>query len=471
MIHETDSELPTAESRPKRRWSWVWLLPILAIISAVSLIYASVSQRGVPLFLTFQQGHGIKVGDALRYRGIEIGHVQSVQLTKDLTAVQLEVRLTSSAQGIAREGSRFWIVRPQIDVSGIYGLDTMIGANYVSVLPGQGDYQIHFTGLDTPPFLNEMEAGGLEIVLRTVGRGDLRHGAPVSYREVVIGSILNVDLAKDASAVEVRIYIEPRYANLIREDVRFWKAGGAQLQAGWLSGISWRLESLKSLLAGGVTLAIPPQPGKLVASGHRFELSETPETEWLAWTPYLAIQQPYAQTATERPQPLLASLRWEYAGYFNWWQTGERQGWVLPVAEGLLGPADLLTPVKEAQKDTTFLAIGEMELLLGEQAKEYAPGVVILPYSNDSYTPWPRTRQRAVSEPEDTLVVTSFTEAARFVTADHYQKEAEHWLVDLAFSADWHGACVVSASNGDLIGILLVEKEQTKVTLFTKLAE
>ena len=464
-------ELPTAESRPKRRWSWVWLIPILAIIGAGSLIYASISQRGTPLFLEFQQGHGIKIGDVLRYRGIEVGQVHKVQLTKDLTSVQIEIRLTSSAQAIAREGSRFWIVRPQIDVSGIYGLETMIGANYISVLPGQGDQQTHFVGLDTPPFLNEMEAGGLEIVLRTTGRGDLRHGAPVSYREVVIGSILNVDLAKDASAVEVRVYIEPNYANLIREDVHFWKAGGAELQAGWLSGISWRLESLKGLLAGGVTLAIPPQPGKPVEQGHRFELYDTPQTEWLEWTPHLAIHQPYAQTATERPQPVLVTLRWEYAGYLNWWREGTRQGWVLPVAEGLLGPADLLTPIAEASKDTTFLSLDGIELLLGEQAKEYAPGLMILPYSNDNYTPWPSNRQRAVSEPEDTLVVTSFSEAGRFVTADHFQKEADYWLVDLAFDADWHGACVVSASDGDLIGILSVGETQTKVALLPKVVE
>lgn len=460
-------ELPEALSRPKRRWSWIWLVPLLAVSGALSLIYASISQRGIPLFLQFQQGYGLKIGDTVRYRGVEIGQVHKIHLTVDLTAVQVEVRIDPTANAVAREDSRFWIVRPQIDISGAYGLDTMIGANYISVLPGQGAYQTHFKGLDVPPFLDEMEAGGLEIILRTPGRGNLRRGAPVSYREVIIGSILNVDLAKDASAVEVRVYIEPNYKNLIRENVYFWKVGSAELQAGWLSGISWRMDSLKNLLAGGVTMAVPPDPGKWVEREHRFELYDNPQPDWLEWTPHLAVHQPFAQTATERPQPLAVTLRWKYASYIYRWSTGERQGWVLPVAEGLLGAADLLTPPAGARPETTYLKIDDMELLLSTEAKVYAPDLVILPYNNKNYAPWPPDRQRTASKPEDTLITTRFAEAARSVTADHYQPtETGYWLVvDMPFDATWHGACVVAVNDGKLIGFLLVQENQSQIVL------
>ncbi len=461
------TELPEARISPRRRWSWVWVLPLFAVISAFSLIYASWNQRGVPIHLQFQQGHGLKAGDVLRYRGIEIGHVHQVRLTSDLKNVQVEVRLNSSAIAVAREGSRFWIVRPQLSLSGITGLETVVGAHYLTVLPGQGNYQTNFIGLDHPPLTETMEAGGLEIILRTNGRGDLRQGAPVTYRQVVIGTLLSVDLAKDASAVEVRAYIKPNYLALIREGTLFWKTSGAKLSAGWISGLSLEVESVESLMTGGVTIAIPPHAGQPVSSGQVFTLHDKSQPEWLEWVPYLPVNQPYAQMATERPRPLLATLTWKYRNYFKWWQSGQRQGWVLPMKNGLLGPSDLLKLPPDAQSNTTYLTVGEIKMLLGEQATDYVTGLAILPYQHD-YTTWPSHRQRFAEQPEDTLIVTDFNRAARFITADHYRViPPGDWQLDSTLSVDhqWHGACVVAAKDGALLGIVTVEDSQAKVIL------
>jgi len=462
-----EPKLPEAQVSVRRRWSWVWLLPLIAMIGAISLIYASWSQRGIPIYLQFQQGYGLKIGDALRYRGIEIGNVHQVQLTPDLKIVNVEVRLNSSAKEVAREGSRFWVVRPQLSLSGVSGLDTMVGAHYLTVLPGQGNDQTHFIGLDAPPLTETMEAGGLEVLLRTNGRGNLRQGAPITYRQVVVGTLLSVDLAKDASAVEVQAYIKPSYLALVREETRFWKTSGAKLSAGWISGLSLEVESVESLMAGGVTMAIPPNPGKPVNSVHTFTLYDESQPEWLEWIPYLPVNQPYAQTATERPRPLLATLTWKYSNYFKRWRSGQRQGWVLPIQNGLLGPADLLKPPADAKTDTVYLTLGEVEILLGDQTTDYITGLAILPYQH-SYAIWPANRQRFAEHPEDTLIVTDFNSAARFITADHYQiVQPGDWQLDSVLSSDnqWHGACVVAASDGTLLGLITVEEAQAKVVL------
>ncbi|OQW95258.1 MAG: hypothetical protein BWK79_03035 [Beggiatoa sp. IS2] len=455
------NELPEAHVRPRHRWSWMWLLPLFAAIGATSLLITSWNQRGILITLQFQQGHALRIDDAVRYRGIEIGKVHDVRLTDNLDAISVELRLQSSAREVARENSRFWIVRPQIDLTGASGLETVVGANYVSVLPGTGNYQTHFIGLDIPPFLETMEAGGVEITLTTPGRGNLRRGAPVTYRDVVIGTILDVDLAKDASAVEAKVYIKPNYASLVREDTRFWKTGGAKFNAGWLSGISWKVESVQNLIMGGITSALPPTPGKMVNSGQRFTLYEEPEPEWLQWTPHLAVNQLVTQ-ANERPHSLLATLRWQPRGFWRWGEK-QRQGWLLPVQSGLLGPADMLVPPTNAKAESSYLKTGELEILLGNQAKMYG-NLAIFPYLHD-YAPW--TRQRPVLTPEDTLIVTDFNEEARFITADHYQAKEGYWLLDaiLPIDSHWHGACAVAVSDGHLIGIVIVDGEQVKVVL------
>jgi paraquat-inducible protein B len=273
------SELPLAQVRPARRWSWWWLLPLLALAGAIWLTWSALSQRGTLIVVEFDDGHGIKAGDLLRYRGIEAGRVQQARFSADLGKIQVELRLHPSAVDLARAGSRYWIARPQLDWSGASGLETIVGANYLSVLPGDGAKQTRFTGLETPPLRDLVETGGLEIVLSSHSQGALQRGAAVSYRQAHIGVILSVELAADANAVEVRAYIKPAYAHLIRERVRFWKSGGARLDAGWLSGLSLRVDSMQAFLAGGISLAVPPQAGKPVEAGFRFALDIFPSIQ------------------------------------------------------------------------------------------------------------------------------------------------------------------------------------------------
>lgn len=456
------NELPQAHIQPRTSATWMWLLPFLAIIGAISLLIISWYQRGISITVQFQQGHALRIDDAVRYRGIEIGKVHDIRLTSDLKTIIVELRLQASAREVARDSSRFWIVRPQIDFSGASGLETVVGANYINVLPGNGNYRNHFIGSEIPPFLETMEAGGLEITLSTPGRGNLRRGAPVTYRDVVIGTILDVDLAKDASAVEAKVYIKPNYASLIREDTHFWKSGGAKFNAGWLSGISWKVESVQSLIMGGITVALPPTPGKTVPSGQRFTLYEEPESEWLQWTPHLPIN-PLVTQANERPHPVLVTLYWHPRQF---WHLGkkQRQGWLLPVASGLLGPADMLTPPAGAKDNSSYLEIGNLEILLGYQAKTIDNSrLAIFSYVHD-YAPW--TRYRQAQTPEDTLIISDFNEEAHFVTADHYQAKDGYWLLDATVPVenDWHGASVVAANDGNLIGIVIVD-DQAKVAL------
>ena len=51
-------------------------------------------------------------------------------LAKAPTRPQLLFRL-------ACEGSRFWIVRPQVSLSRVAGLETVVGARYIGALPGK----------------------------------------------------------------------------------------------------------------------------------------------------------------------------------------------------------------------------------------------------------------------------------------------------------------------------------------------
>lgn len=446
-----NDDLPQAHLVPRRRRSWVWLLPLLALAAALGLVRQSLEQQGLPLEIRFRHGHGLKPGDALRYRGIQVGRVRAVRLADGLDGIRVEAELDRSARDLAREGSRFWIARPQIGLEGVTGLDTVVGANYLGVLPGDGEPRRAFTGLEEPPLLELQEPGGLEIVLTAPGKGRLRPGAPVSYREVVIGSLVAVDLARDAAAVEARAYIRPRYRPLIREGLRFWKTGGARLEAG-LGGFSVAVDSVQGLLLGGVTLAIPPDPGALVEPGHRFPLAEHPDPDWLAWTPNLSLA---ADAPAVRPEPLAARLVWDYKNFAYLTREGRREGRALPVAGGFLGPADLLGVPDGALPGSVRLRVGALPLPPPANSRPRAPGLAWLP-AEHGYAPW--TRARRIDAPEDCLVIAGAGLPDRFLGAETFQAGDGLWPVRAAvlFDAPWHGAAVVAQRDGALVGLLLV---------------
>ncbi|MDX1654802.1 MAG: MlaD family protein, partial [Candidatus Competibacteraceae bacterium] len=415
---------PTARLRPRSRLSWLWLLPLLALLGAGWLVWSSLAQRGIPVEISFAQGHGLKAGDSLRYRGIQVGRVREVVLGTELSGIRVRLELDPSARELARTGSRFWIVRPRLDLSGVSGLETVVGANYLMVLPGQGTFTDHFVGLEDPPLLEILEPGGLRITLTTPRKGSLRPGAPVNYRQVTVGTILEVGLAKDASAVEAEVYIHPQYASLIRSNTRFWKTGGARVSAG-LTGLSLAVDSIQGLILGGVTLAIPPQPGQPVDDGHRFQVFDEPDDQWLEWVPRLSL---YGEGDRQRPQPLRAELSWEYRNLLYLTRDSNRRGWLLPVAGGLLGPRDMLLPPEEAEPESVHLTLQGPPGTLPLTARPWgrADELALLPLDH-GYESWEDFR--SPQEPEAALVVAGPEQAIRYVAIEHYRPVDGDWLL------------------------------------------
>ena len=455
----SEQPLPSAQLRPRRHWSYLWLLPILCVVIASWLVISALAQRGIPISVQFQQGHGIKPGDALRYRGITVGTVDDVLLADDLNSISVKLMLNPNAEDLARAGSHFWIVRPQLSLSHAAGLETVVGANYLSVLPGEGEAQRTFIGLNRPPPPEVMEPGGLEVVLTTAGRGSLQAGVPVSYRQVIIGTIVTVDLARDSSTVEAHLYIKPQYISLIRENTKFWQVSGTRFNLGF-TGVSLDVDSMRSLLLGGINLAIPPDPGKPVAAGHRFLLYDKPESDWLEWKPSLALDA--MDSNQERPQLLPAILRWEHKNLFQLTAEEERQAWVLPVAGGLLGPKDILTRPEDALPDSAQLSIAGDPIPFSEAVRTYSDGLVMLPYQHN-YPSW--SNMRHMTAPEDALVITDTATSARFIGLSRYRLQEPLWTIDpdLPFDARWHGAGVVAEQDGALIGLLLVTEDGVAV--------
>ena len=76
----------------------------------------------------------------------------------------------------------------------------------------------------------------------------------------------------------------------MRVGSRFWSASGLDVNFGLRKGVEISLESLRSLVVGGIAFATPEDPRNPPAKdGTIFVLHDKPEKEWLSWLPRIPI--------------------------------------------------------------------------------------------------------------------------------------------------------------------------------------
>lgn len=269
-----------AITRPKI--SAIWLVPILSAIIGGYFVFIRLQTIGPAITVTFQKGDGLQPGETtVRYRGVQVGTIRTVELTPDGQKVEVKARLGRSASQLAREGSLFWIVRPEVSAGGLRGLQTIVSGSYIEVQPGNGKAQTKFTGSDDAP-LAEPLLHGLELVLTSPHVATLNAGAPVYHRGLEVGSVETLALNDDATAVNIHVRIDRRYAGLVRENSVFWNAGGLDVTLK-LFGINVSAESVRALVVGGIAFATPSPPGPPAVSNTVFALHDKLDEKWLRW--------------------------------------------------------------------------------------------------------------------------------------------------------------------------------------------
>ena len=284
---------PVPEARIRRRhWglSVIWVVPLIAAIVAGYLVYDRMRQAGPTITIAFKDGGGVKPGQTeLRYRGVPIGNVQDIDLSPDQSHVLVRVGLRRSAASIAREGAVFWIVRPQVGPSSVTGLSTVLTGPYIEVIPGEGKARTSFMGVDHPsPTLNRH---GARFILATAHLKSVRNGTAIYYRNIEVGNVLDSKLNRDSTAAHVDVFIDQPYTRLVRIGSRFWTVSGVDVHVGLFKGIDISLESLRSLVLGGITFATPEGNAPPAPPGTTFALHEEPQKEWLTWMPKIALPQ------------------------------------------------------------------------------------------------------------------------------------------------------------------------------------
>lgn len=293
----SSEQIPKARIRRRRLFRLVWVVPVIALAVAAWLVWQHMRSIGPEVSIRFNDASGLRIGQTpINYRGVQVGEVIGIQLSEDRRQAVVKARLHKSAAALASEGAQFWIVRPQLGLSQVTGLNTVLSGPEIQVLPGRGEeMKNEFTGLENAPIA--LGAPGLRLILRAERPKGIRVNTPVNYRGVEVGMVHKVELAPNSASADIHIFIHSRYASLVRAGSAFWNTSGINATGGILKGIELEVESLRTLLTGAIEFATPGQNGPRVKPGTVFFLHDKPKDEWLNWSAKI----PLGGAAPEKP--------------------------------------------------------------------------------------------------------------------------------------------------------------------------
>ena len=277
----TDQEKPPPLAEPvvRRRRNWlpslIWLIPIVAALVGVALVARILIDRGPEVVLTFKTAEGLEAGKtAVKYKDVQIGTVQTIRLANDRSHVRVLVQLTKEAKSFTAVDTRFWVVRPRLDTSGISGLGTLLSGAYIGADAGTSEETAgEFTGLEVPPIVTR-DTSGRQYLLRARDVGSLDIGSPVYFRRIKVGQLAAYELDGDGRGVTLRVFVNAPYDRFVGANTRFWHASGLDVQLG-ANGVKLRTQSLATVLLGGIAFQAPDDVmGPVAQENTAFTLAE-----------------------------------------------------------------------------------------------------------------------------------------------------------------------------------------------------
>ena len=269
------NEPPEAHVRRRAAFSVVWLIPIVAAVIGGYLAITTLTSRGPEVVIALNSAEGLTAGQTkVRHKAVDLGTVNTIELTKDMSHVIVHVRMTAAAVPYLTDQAKFWVVRPRLSGANISGLETLISGGYIEMDPGPtgGKEKESFVGLENPPGVRS-DQPGTTFVVETSRIGSLGSGSPVFYRDIVVGEVLDYNLPEGNGPITVNLFVRAPYDKWIRTSTRFWNASGLRIQLGG-QGLHVELESLQAIISGGVAFGTQEdgRSAPVAAANARFPL-------------------------------------------------------------------------------------------------------------------------------------------------------------------------------------------------------
>ncbi|MEI6896513.1 MAG: MlaD family protein [Psychromonas sp.] len=265
----TEKQLPyQAKITKPHSISPIWFLPIVAAILGLWILAQNITNSATTIEIHFDNAKSIIVDKTrIRYKGVIVGTVKKIELDTR-SGVNITAKIESHAKFMLRENTQFWLVFPKASLTSITGLETLFSGSYINLYPGDGDDTSQFNALEEQPI--SIPDNALLINLKSKNASSISVGSPLFYKSIQVGEVVRMRLDKSDQFVNIDAFIDKKYSHLIKEKSKFWNISGLSANIS-PAGINLQLDSLSTLMAGGITFS-SPQTSKILTNNSVFTL-------------------------------------------------------------------------------------------------------------------------------------------------------------------------------------------------------
>ncbi len=276
MIDRSSVEDQAVEAvfQPKRRFSIVWIVPLVALVIGGWLAIKAIRDKGPTITITFATADGLEAGKTkIKFKEVEIGQVEQISLNAEASQVVVTAKMVKGSEPYLTDQTRFWVVRPRISGGSVSGLGTVLSGAYIGIDGNkEGRPSLTFKGLEEPPVVT-INQPGRHFVLHAESLGSLDIGAPVYYRQIRVGQVVSYNFDQQGKAVDIKIFIEAPHHLWVTKNTAFWNASGVDLTLN-AQGLKVDTQSMVSILTGGIAFDLPKEsePGAMAEENANFFL-------------------------------------------------------------------------------------------------------------------------------------------------------------------------------------------------------
>jgi paraquat-inducible protein B len=245
-------EIPEIEESTKFNFiTSIWIVPFIAVMIAGWLAYQYYDQLGPEIRIVFPENVGLQAGQShIKYRDVPVGTVKRIELEESGSGVVVVARMDKTATPYLNEYTKFWIVKPEVGIGGVSGLDTLISGTYIEMYAQKGGtYKEKFVGLE---HAYRNIGGGEHFVLNTPkGESAVKVGTPLYLKNVKVGQVEYVVLSLDGTSVDVIVFIDKSYVPYVHTDSKFWVR--STLEVGLANGsLDVKIAPVTDLIQGAI---------------------------------------------------------------------------------------------------------------------------------------------------------------------------------------------------------------------------
>lgn len=234
----------------------IWLVPFIALIIAGWLAYQYFDDLGPEIEIIFPQNEGLIAGQSVvKFKNVPVGKVTNISIDNESDGVIVSVRMNSNtATPYMTEYARFWIVKPEVGLTGISGLDTLLSGTYINIYSESGgSFKERHIGLSQP--YQDSTKGSFFHLTSSKGK-NISVGMPVYYKDIEVGKVEYKYLSLDSKSVEVVVFIENQYVNYVHKHSKFWMQNAMNID--FTKGkLDVDIAPLNFLLRGGIIFSSP----------------------------------------------------------------------------------------------------------------------------------------------------------------------------------------------------------------------